>query len=348
MVYILQSELGTLSSATLSRTLWEEGTINSYHWLLINGGFVAIAYAYALWFFFRLRMIRVTSLPVLMIFSSVGVGLLVALGRAQFMDWTGGTNYWYAVHTKFGLAGCCWIYAYNLTIPRKENVSQNGRVVCSQFHRAACYAIGGLMFLSVLLSNIVDWRRAPYVRRYIEAVVPYAFSPTPMPLNAQGLTPFLASPVETMEALGVFRHYGLTFYTNHSSVATQYDRDVIAQGKVSKAAHLGFGWHDLESTQRWMAGKSEIVFRTGPEGSVTVEGHMPGFLSPNTITLFADGKEIGSKTVNEGFFMVTAATTPNAGITLTINVSKHVVPHDVGLNADRRELGAIIRNIETQ
>ena len=344
--FLVQSMLATLSSASVGRTLWEVKIISD-RMLLLNGLFVFAAYGYALWLWVRRGVVRVTWLPVLMIASSVGVGLLVAIGRASLLDWSWGTSYWYAVHTKFGLAGSLWIFGHVIAHSRRESAPSAGRPRVQLPTAAACSVVIALLCAPLAFANYVEWQYAPEARGWLESKVRYAFAGTPMPLDETGRTPFHATPEETMEGMRVFRRYRLTFFANFPPITDRYEPDILVHGETTRAARLRPGWHQLEGSQRWTARQSEILFRTGPRGTVTVSGYMPGFLAPNMLTLLIDGKEIGAKLVAEGFFSVSGAGPPETDVALLIRTSNHVVPKDRGFSGDQRELGAIIKNIET-
>jgi len=344
--YIIQSVLASLSSATLGRTLWEMGLITSNGLMLVNGTFVALAYGYSLWLWFRFGMARVTWLPVALMASSVGVAFLVALGRMS-LGWTWGTSYWYAVHTKFGLAGCLWIYAYIFSLPARPENSPEQSTNSLVWAQRLGAAITAIFVTSVGVSNIADWRRAPDVRSWLEAKVAYALSPAPRPVDQNGETAFNASAADTEEALRIYRRYGLTFYRS-SPRSDEYDSDVVVNGKAGKGTRLGLGWYGPEGNQRWIAGDSDLAFRTGPSGVISVEGYIPSFLAPNVIDLLVDGNSIASKHLEEGRFFVEAVASPNAAVALHIRLTKHLIPRDIGLSNDQRDLGAVIVNIRTQ
>jgi len=340
--YVIRSLLGSLSSATLSRTFWENDPALSHGWLLLNGTFVAAAYGFSLALVWRNRMLERTWLPILMIASSLGVALMVALGRAGHMDWSGGTNYWYAVHTKFGLAGCLWIFADALgSVPRRKMVSTPSRAI---------HAGGAVLVLSLLISNAADWRRAPHVRRYFESMVPYAYSSQPMPLSVRGETPFHATPEETRTAMEVFRRHRLTFFADAPAgdeVETPVPT-VLSGGEISPNARLGPGWHTPEGPQRWVSRRAEISFVTGLQGTVIVEGFVPPFLAPNRLIFTVNGTERRALAVKQGPFLSEWTGEAGERVALSIECERHVVPAASGLGGDQRELAAIITRITTR
>lgn len=347
LVYLTQSLLGTLSSASLGRTAWETGYIGD-RGLLGNGVLVALAYLYACWLWLRRGMPRLTWLPILMMASSVGVGLLVAIGRAAIADWTWGTSYWYLVHTKFGLAGCLWIFAYVLG-ENSRRAWSSGPATFRLPRFSSFVSLTAVVFLSgsLAFANYVDWQRAPLMRHWFEAKVPYAFARGPLPLDAQGMTPFHAPPGETLEALRIFRKYRLTFFADAPRLGAQSSPDVLSAGEPGRSAILGPGWHQRENAQRWMAGQSAILFRTGPRGVIVVNGFLPGLVAPNTLSLFVNEKEIARQEISEGLFTMSGNTAPETEIELVIRASRAVVPEARGLGSDQRELAAVIKEIKT-
>ena len=338
-----------LGSATLGRTLWEDRIANSDALMLWNGVFVSIAYLFSLWLFWRSRMYRVTWLPIIMIAYTVGVGLLILIGRGPMFGWTGGTNYWYAVHVKFALAGCLWIYAHALLQQAKERKLPQSPRSIGRAEARACAAIMIVFVACVAISNYLDWCRAPHVRRYFEAMVPYGLSSLDeMPVDAAGQTPFKASLSETIHSLRVFRKHGLTFYAAHQLPVTAGQHDIILRGAPTDHASMGPGWHEQEGTDRWMSGRAQVFFRSGAEGVLVVEGYLPGSVAPNTISLLIDGKVVHTQPLTEGVFHLVARIPPNSMSPLTLTVAKHIVPRDEGLNGDMRDLGLIITRITTR
>ena len=337
-----------LGSATLGRTLWEDRVVSSEALMWGNGLFVAGAYVFSLWIFWRTRMQRVTWLPVLLIAYTVGVGALVLIGRGAMFGWTGGTNYWYAVHVKFALAGCLWIYAHALLQQAKERrLAQSSRSI-GRAEARACAAIMIVFVACVALSNYLDWRRAPHVRRYFEAMVPYGLgSLEGIPVDAAGNTPFKASRSETIQSLRFFRVHGLTFYAAYQ-LPTGGEHDIILDGAPTVHASMGTGWHEHDGTARWMSGRAQVFFRSGAEGVLVVEGYLPGIVAPNTISLSIDGKVVHTQLLTEGVFHLEARLPPNKLSPLTLTVAKHIVPRDEGLNADMRDLGLMITRISTR
>jgi hypothetical protein len=330
-----------LGSATLGRTLWEDRITNNDSLMLWNGIFVSVAYLFSLWLFWRSRMHRLTWLPILMIAYTVEVGLLVLIGRGQ-MGLTWGTSYWYAVHVKFALAGCLWIFAHSLT----------GGGSCDSieplFNRITRLLIRCCMIImigSLAVSNYYDWRRAPNIRRYFEAMIPYGLGPLgDMPIDKNGNTPFIASLSETRYALSVFRTHRLTFYADEK-VIDHYERAVLDHGRPSNGSRLGSGWFGLEGDKRWMSGRCSVEFVSGPQGVVLIEGFLPANLAPNTMTCYADGQEVNRQTIKEGFFSIVAHIPVKRTVLLSLVVSKPIVPNELGFNGDVRQLGAIIINI---
>lgn len=338
-----------LGSATLGRTLWEDGATTSRALMLWNGLFVAAAYLYSLWLFWRTNMHRVTWLPLMMIAYTVGVGVLVLIGRGAMFGWDGGTNYWYAVHVKFALAGCLWIYAHALLQARAAGNTVDLSARLGRGAIISCVTISAACVVGLVLSNYLDWRRAPHVRRYFEAMIPYGLGTLDeMPVDASGQTPFRSSPAETKYALRVFRDHGLTFYRLHRLPVEHREHDLFAQGDATKYARLGPGWYEREGPTRWVSGRAQIQFHPGPDGLITIEGYIPAWLVPNSIVLSADGQEYARQSLGEGAFKANAHVPTGIMLTLNIGFQKHLIPRAVGLSEDQRDLGAIITRITTR
>lgn len=322
-----------LGSASLSRTLWEDRIIQSEFWMIVNGFFVVVVHFHSIFLFFRSQMNRKTLLPLLMLGYSVGVGLLVLIGRGPLFGWTGGTNYWYAVHVKFGLAGCLWTYAY---------VWLHQSRPMSAIQRWLLLFPPVVISVSVIASNFADWKRAPHVKSYFEAMVPYAYSSLPMPIDARGETPFRASPQETSRAIDVFRRHGLTYFSRFTPIT---GGKIFSNGLASPSVFFGDGWHGAELKQRWISGRAELLFRSELNSEVMISGYIPGFLAPNALSVIIEGEVKEKKLLAEGAFNVTCRIPSNAVVSLVLQLDRKVVPSEVGMGADRRELGAIINEI---
>ena len=117
---------------------------------------------------------------------------------------------------------------------------------------------------------------------------------------------------------------------------------------MTRLARLGPGWYDPDGTSRWMSGRAQLFFRSGPQGVLIIEGYLPEMLAPNTISIKALGQAITSRALPAGPMSLTVAVPANRTMALVIEFQKHLVPRDAGLNDDIRDLGAIISNISTR
>lgn len=144
-------------------------------------------------------------------------------------------------------------------------------------------------------------------------------------------------------------HLTPTFYADFAlPTDQQQEYDLIKLGEVTRLARLGPGWHDPDGTSRWMSGRAQLFFRSGPQGVLIIEGYLPEMLAPNTISITAIGQAITSRALPAGPMSLTVAVPANRTMALVIEFQKHLVPRDAGLNDDIRDLGAIISNISTR
>ncbi len=349
LVFSIRFLAAYLGSAILGRTLWEDRVTTSDVLMFWNGILLCAVYLFSIWLFWRSKMQRITWLPILMMAYTVGVGLLVLIGRGPMFGWTGGTNYWYAVHVKFALAGCLWIFAHALLLNNPIALESREKNPRERSTDILYFSVILCLVIAVGVSNYFDWKRAPYVRRYFEAMIPYGLAPLDeMPEDQHGHTPFRVSLAETRSALRVFRAHNLTFYSDFTLPADQREHDILNSGKITQYARLGPGWYEAESTSRWMSGRAQIFFHSGPKGVVIIDGYLPGILSPNSMALSVESLEIISKPLSEGTFTVIAQLPADRELMLTISLEKHLVPSLAGLNGDQRDLGAMITNIATR
>jgi hypothetical protein len=115
------------------------------------------------------------------------------------------------------------------------------------------------------------------------------------------------------------------------------------------SAYLLSGWHGWEndSNNIWMAKKAEAYFHTENFGKMTLTGFLPKTHLPNKITIFIDNKEIKKYDLTQENVNLEISDIPlNTIIRLKIIVDKALVPKEMGIGEDLRELGLLVHNIK--
>ena len=161
--------------------------------------------------FLNSKMYKKTYLPVIMLCYTFSVGVLVMIGRQYSWDW--GTNYWYAVHTKFGITACVWILLF-----KTESKISSIRKQKLKFFIINNYPNLILIFiviLSLIFSNYADWLRAPYVKIWYESKIPYIYKPDPRLIDADGLTPLFIPLKSTLKNIDVLKKYKLNVFSTY-------------------------------------------------------------------------------------------------------------------------------------
>lgn len=337
--------LAFLSSSTLGRTIWEDHYIINPNWIILNGTTVLIIYLYTLKHYISSKMWKITYFPVFLMTYTFGVIILVLLGREVNLGWDGGTNYWYAVHVKFGLVGVVWVLYYRI-----QTLSDNRKI--REFYKNRTVAISCLLILYIvfaqLFSNAVDWRRAPHVKKYFEVMVPYALSPESMPVDSGGYTPLIADIEGTLNGIRVLEKYRLNvYYDLDKRLSFLKSGPIIENGKLVTGS-LGLGWYGEDGGVRWMAKDAEVAVKSGDKGKIIIEGYEPQFLVPNKLRIFINGELLLEETIPSGTFIFEKDVTRNSVIKLRLEVDRTIVPQKEGLNNDERDLGLLIKNLSTK
>jgi hypothetical protein len=198
-----------LGSSTLGRTLLEDRIIKYEFIFLLNGIFIFCLYIYTFCIFLISKMYKKTYLPIIMLCYTFFVGVLIMIGRQYAWDW--GTNYWYAVHTKFGIAACIWILIFK--IKSKISLTKKQKLKFFIVNNYPNLILIFIVTLSLIFSDLGDWRRAPYVKIWYKSKISYIYKPNPLLIDSNGLTPLYFPLKSTLEYIDILKKHHLNVFS---------------------------------------------------------------------------------------------------------------------------------------
>ncbi|MFA5793894.1 MAG: hypothetical protein WC980_02315 [Candidatus Brocadiia bacterium] len=336
-LHVIKFILASLSNGIISRTIHEYVHTSSAV-LLLNGFFLMLIYLYSLKLYISSKMWTKTFLPIALIMYTFGIIILVLIGRPW--DWVGGTDRWYTVHYKFGIVGIIWILIYSIQqkaqLLRGSGNAGSENIMKRVLGNKPILIMSAIIFYIVsalIYSEIYDWKRAPYVKKYFAVMVPYAFvSADEMPVDERGVTPFITDLNTTINGLKIMEKYNLNVYYEAGKKI----------GNTLQTAMLMDGWYQ----DKWVGKNAKAIFKSGGEGKLVLDGYLPGNFEPNEVEIFIDGKLSVTKVIKPGeSFRVELDVERNSLINLKIQSNYAVVPKEKGWSEDDRPLSLMISSI---
>jgi len=330
--------LAYLGSGTFGRTLFEDKIIRNDTVFILNGLFVFLVSLYSIIRFFISKMYEKTILPLFMIGYTFFIGLMVMLGRVgvmvmlgDFSQWFWGTNYWYAVHTKIGISACMWILIYDLLM----NINSVKKIIKVFFPVFIIIFILG----SQLLSTLVDWRRAPWVKKWYEEKILYILNPEKTNIDAFGYTPLVVNYEQSINVISFLKKYNLNVFSNLDS------KNII------KLA----GWN----SDNWISKNAKTMIVDSKKGVLVINLYIPvdvfTNVYKNSIMLqVMNGKNVlGQQEFLEGSFdngsiEVNFDIPKETELSLDLKLDKSFIPKEYNLGEDSRNLGIIVNNIKVK
>lgn len=228
---------------------------SSYLWV---GLIVTIVICYSIIRCIKSGLNKKTKLPILFIGYSLFVFLMTIIGRPSD-DWGWYVNEWYTVHTKLQIIACVWILSYDNLVNKRRFKAINSV---------------GVLFLivGILYGNVVQIRRAPYVREYYLDKQPYLFveNMNQLPVDDSGLTPLLHTPEMTMNAIEIMKEHNLSVYRYYEPYAKMQK---ILGKDVSSTTNLILKSGFFEDG--WIGKSAEFDIKTGNEGRLILTCYFP-------------------------------------------------------------------------
>jgi len=311
-------------SATLGYATFADKVISTTNYLYI--GYVILSInIIATVLYFNSRMYQKTYLPIFLQSYTFFVIILVLIGRYSLDDWLWGSNTWYQVHTKVGLVSAIWIilYATNIT-----NNSFTNKIKLFSF------ILFFILFIGLMFGTYNELKRAPYVKIWYQNIQKCMFvDAKDMPINPDGMTPLMVDEKTTEFGLNVLKKYKLSVFKNILYTAILDKNTKLLDGELY--------------SDNWVGPNLKMYMKTGG-GKLHIDLYLPNeHFSPNSLTIFIDGVSIGTQFIKEvGTHHLEFKTLPNKNVILKAVFGRSIIPKELGIGEDQRELSAIVNRFE--
>ncbi|WP_339318646.1 acyltransferase family protein [Paenibacillus sp. FSL R10-2734] len=152
----------------------------------------------------------------------------------------------------------------------------------------------------------------------------------------------------------IFALKGQKFYLNSIRLVTghyeSYDLHGQKEGNTLATGTDKLGWYAPESngSGTWMSKEASVRLLTGQAGSLIVKGYMTDYIDSNEIAILVDGVEMGRQTVRKGEFTFNVKVPVDKSIKVTLEAGKTMIPADLNINKDTRELSVLITSIKAE
>ncbi|WP_308722770.1 acyltransferase family protein [Paenibacillus polysaccharolyticus] len=120
-------------------------------------------------------------------------------------------------------------------------------------------------------------------------------------------------------------------------------------GTDMKSGLKSLDWYPLESdgSGAWIGKEASIKLHSGDKGKLKIDGYMTNYIESNGITVIVDGEKRANKTVKDGNFSLEISIPKNQIVDVKLVSKFTMVPAELGINSDTRELSFLINNIVT-
>jgi len=325
-----------VGSALVGRSLYEDGYIRGAWFFLSVGGAVLVSYGWALAYIVKHRDCGILRVPFLMITYSLAVIFLVIVGRSN--EWLWGTNYWYAVHAKMGMAGVLWVGALASTA-RVSVSAQHGTKLVGVAKSNSLYILAmGFALVFLALSNYADMKRAPYAKAWAEAMIPTLIDPEGVSLNSDGLTPALVPRDVAVAGAAILRNFRLNLYRPSGPLQ--------APGRRLQDARLLSGWYGFEGDSIWISGRASVDIDVGSTGRFVLKGYVPDVQKGVRLIVRSGDETVADRVLDPGVFLIDGSVSARGVQRMVLEVDRTYVPRDLGINADERRLGLLLNSLD--
>jgi hypothetical protein len=327
--------LAGVSATTLDMHTFQEVLNGNDAIVMLNGSILLLLGIYALFRFVTLRMYNITYLPLMLLFFSIGSIVIIRLGRLGG-GWIQPMNDWYSFHLYFYLVGIVWILFYDVfkkyddffDKPLGLFLNKNKLIV------GMCVFAVVWIYSFQAVSNVAQWRRAVYVKQWLETKRQAMLFPT-----NESLETLLWPKEKAAAAINVLKAHNLSVFRGIHS------ENII---KVS-------GW----SLDGWIKKSATVMVSSGKDGILTIKVSLPEdvytriYKDSLILEVVANGVIVNTKDFAVGAFDngavdVISNIPKNETLNVEIRLDKSFVPVDYSMSNDSRELGIMINKIEVK
>lgn len=334
-INLLQSIFVYNASSIIGQSVFlrlESQYLSVAEWIyLLLGFFVTVFYVYTIWLFVKTKMYKKTLLPLLLQGYSFFIIMLILIGRYKYGTFWGISS-WYHVHTKLGMAACIWILIYAFSKDQKSKSFSPASLALNSVIGYSSYLV---IACCLLLGIYADISRAPYVREWYKNIANYMYvDASDMPVDKNGNTPLLTDKSTTIKCLRILKKYRLSVFRD--------SYDIVKPGpELTNKTQLILGNY---YTDGWISKVIKVKMNTGMRGHLLGKIYLPDKnFAPNGITIFLNNTEIYSQRFNgTGSFFFEVDCEQDKEAIVKIVMDKAIIPKQLGINEDQRELSAIL------
>lgn len=329
------SLLAGISATTLDIHTFQEVLGGRDVFVLINGSILFLTGIYSIYKYIFLKMYKLTYLPLLLMFYSVGLILSTRLGRLNG-GWLWPMNEWYAFHLYFYLIGILWILFYDVLRKYIQSPIKRFRFIFGENRWSLTVFVFTIVwiFSFQIFSNLAQWRRGPYIKQWLEPKKVALLYPTD-----ENLEDLLWTKEDSLKAIDILKKYKLNVFKENNS---------------SNFVKL-YGWNN----DGWINKSARATIKSGLEGVILVNISLPRetfikiYKNSLMLQFLVDGKTVkkqylSSDSFDNGSIDVIFDVPKNQELNLEIKLDKSFIPKDSGLGKDSRELGIIVNKLEVK
>lgn len=333
------SLLAGLSGTTLDIHTFEELLGNEDIFVLINGSILFFIGIYSIYKYILLKIYKVTYIPLLLIFYSVGQILSTRLGRLDG-GWMWPMNDWYSFHLYFYLIGILWILFYDIFVKYIKLSKKTLRFLFLKHKWTFVIFVFSMfwIFSFQMISNVTQWHRGPNVRAWLENKRMALINPTD-----DNLESLLWTKKESIEAIDIMKRYKLSIFRKGGFLDKQ-------NGVVKLS-----GWN----SDGWISKDTKVMIVDSKEGILSLNLYIPVYVFTgvykNSIVLqIMNGEDVlGQQKFLEGSFdngsiEVNFDIPKETELNLNLKLDKSFIPKEYNLGEDSRNLGVIVNYIKVK